>query len=54
MVNKSLIVGGAGTLGKAVVNVFKNKGWQVVSMDFVNHDKADANVLLNSQDKIAT
>jgi prephenate dehydrogenase len=48
MAKKSLVVGGAGALGRSVINVFKNKGWKVASMDFVNHDKADANVHLDS------
>ena len=29
----SLIVGGNGSLGKAMVNNFRNGGWRTVSMD---------------------
>ena len=47
MGKKSLVIGGAGALGRSVVEVFKNKGWQVVSLDMKNHDRADANVILD-------
>ena len=44
---KSLILGGSGALGRAMVSVFKNKGWGVISLDMVKNDTADANVLLD-------
>jgi NAD(P)-dependent dehydrogenase (short-subunit alcohol dehydrogenase family) len=44
----SLIVGGSGQLGKHIVDVFKQRGWKVLSMDFRAHDKADENVILDS------
>lgn len=34
----SLILGGSGQLGRHVVNVFKSKGWKVLSMDFRAHE----------------
>lgn len=52
MAKKSLIVGGAGALGRGIINVFKNKGWQVMSMDFKSHEKADSNLILDSSQKI--
>ena len=54
MAKNSLIVGGAGALGRAVVDVFKRKGWRVASMDLVNHDKADTNIILKHDMKIQT
>ena len=47
----SLIVGGAGALGRNVVNVFKNKGWRVMSMDLRPHDQADSNYLIDPHQK---
>ena len=43
----SLIVGGSGQLGKHVVDVFKNKGWNVLNVDFREHSSANANVILD-------
>ena len=54
MAKNSLIVGGAGALGRAVVDVFKRKGWRVASMDLANHDKADTNIILKPDVKIQT
>ena len=52
MAKKSLIVGGAGALGRGVIQVFKNKGWKVASLDFASNDKADANIVLQHTDKL--
>lgn len=52
MAKKSLIIGGAGSLGRSVVNVFKSKGWQVLSVDLVDSEKADANIRLNPNEKM--
>lgn len=43
----SLIVGGSGQLGRHVVDVFKNKGWKVLNVDFREHSSANANVILD-------
>lgn len=48
----SLIIGGSGQLGKYVVDVFKNKGWKVLSLDIKENNKADSNFILNSETKI--
>ncbi len=47
MAKKSLIVGGAGALGRSVIDVFKHKGWQVASLDLNSYNKADANIILD-------
>lgn len=44
---KSLVLGGSGALGKAMVSVFKNKGWGVMSLDLFKNEAADANILLD-------
>ena len=49
---KSLILGGAGALGKAMVTTFKNKGWGVASLDLVKNTSADANILLDPSKQI--
>ena len=36
----SLIIGGAGQLGRHVVQTFKNKGWRVLSADVRNNEDA--------------
>ena len=33
----SLVVGGNGALGKAMINTFKNGGFRVVSMDYAKN-----------------
>jgi len=43
----SLILGGNGALGKAMVNTFKNKGWQVASLDLNANTEADHNILVD-------
>jgi dihydropteridine reductase len=48
MANKVLIYGGRGALGSALVDFFKSKNWWVASVDFVENDKADLNILLTN------
>lgn len=51
---KSLVLGGSGALGKAMVSIFKNKGWGVMSLDLFKNEAADSNVLLDPNQKINT
>ena len=44
---KSLIVGGNGALGKAMVNCFKTGGWSTTSVDIVANPDACANVIVH-------
>ena len=48
----SLIVGGAGQLGKHIVSTFKNKGWKVMSADVFDNHEADRNLILPIEGKI--
>jgi NAD(P)-dependent dehydrogenase (short-subunit alcohol dehydrogenase family) len=48
----SLIIGGAGQLGKLVVATFKNKGWRVLSADVRNNEDAEQNLILPIEGKI--
>ena len=41
-----LIYGGKGALGAALVNYFKNKAFWIASVDFVQNDEANLNVVL--------
>lgn len=54
LTKKSLILGGSGALGRAMVSVFKNKGWGVLSLDMTKNDSADANIVMDPQQKIQT
>ena len=49
---KSLILGGNGALGRAMVNSFKLHGWGVVSLDHVANVQADANVLVDKSRRL--
>ena len=44
--NRLLVVGGSGALGKSVVNAFKKINWQVANIDVIQNDKADINYLI--------
>ena len=48
----ALVMGGNGTLGKAIVNTLKKNSWRVLSVDYAANDKADANHTLNKTTKI--
>ena len=43
---KSLILGGNGALGKAMVGAFRAGGWTTVSLDVAENADACANVLV--------
>ena len=43
----SLILGGNGALGKAMVSAFRSGGWSVVSMDLKENQEANANIIVN-------
>ena len=51
MTKNALIVGGTGQLGKHVLNVFRNKGWKVLNIDFGVHDLANHNIQLDPNQK---
>ena len=46
MSKSAFVMGGNGTLGKAIVSAFKNKKWRVLSMDLKANDMADANIIV--------
>ena len=46
---RSLILGGNGALGKAMVNNFRSGGWRTVSLDVSTNTEACANILVNKQ-----
>ena len=43
----SLIVGGNGALGKAMVSSFRAGGWNTVSLDVVANQEAQHNIIVN-------
>ena len=43
----SLILGGNGALGKAMVSAFRSGGWSVVNMDLRENQEANANIIVN-------
>lgn len=43
---KSLIIGGNGALGRALVDSFRSGGWKAVSVDVTNNPSASSNVLV--------
>ena len=49
MVRTSLILGGNGALGKAMVSSFKQGGWRVVSMDFKKNTDACENIIVEDK-----
>ena len=42
----SLILGGAGSLGRAMVSTFKAGGWSVVNMDLKENSEANTNIIV--------
>lgn len=44
---QSLILGGNGALGKAMVNTFKAGGWRTVNLDLQTNNDACANIIVN-------
>ena len=47
MSKNALIVGGAGQLGKHVVDVFKKRSWKVLSIDIGVNNSANHNITLD-------
>ena len=48
----ALIMGGNGTLGRAMVNTFKAKNWKILSVDLSTNSEADENVILDKNESI--
>ena len=48
MVKNSLILGGAGALGKSVVTSFKRGGWRVLNVDLNENGEADKNLKIET------
>merc|ERR1712176_766840 len=47
MANKEVIIyGGCGQLGRAVLNLFKQIGYKTISIDRVENDQADQNIIV--------
>jgi len=44
----ALIYGGRGALGNACVSFFRDKGYRVISVDFVANEDAECNVVLTA------
>ena len=42
----SLILGGSGSLGRAMVSSFRAGGWSVVNMDLTENQEANTNILV--------
>jgi nucleoside-diphosphate-sugar epimerase len=45
----SLVIGGNGALGRAVVSSLKKVGQKVLSLDITHNSAADMNVLINPE-----
>ena len=43
---KSLILGGNGALGRAMVDCFRKGGWKVVSLDLTENPAASTSVIV--------
>ena len=52
MVKTSLILGGNGALGRALVKTMKQGGWNVVSLDLSTNAEADTNIIYNPDLKL--
>ena len=50
----SLILGGNGALGRAMVSSFKTGGWKVVSLDLTENSDANSNVLVKPDEPMKT
>mmetsp|Transcript_34652 Transcript_34652/g.53021 ORF Transcript_34652/g.53021 Transcript_34652/m.53021 type:complete len:118 (+) Transcript_34652:26-379(+) len=49
---KVMVMGGNGSLGKAMVNTFKSRNWGVLSVDLYENSAADANVIINPDEQM--
>ena len=54
MSGKVIIYGGKGGLGTVLVSYFKNKGWNIVSIDLKANEDADSNVIVDPNDDWTT
>ena len=52
MVKTTLVLGGNGALGRAIVKVMKQGGWNVVCLDQAANTEANANIILNPAIKL--
>jgi NAD(P)-dependent dehydrogenase (short-subunit alcohol dehydrogenase family) len=52
MVKTSLVLGGNGALGRSLVKVMKQGGWNVVCLDLVSNTEANANVIVDPSIKL--
>ena len=41
-----IIYGGCGQLGRAVLNLFKQSGYKTISIDRIENDQADKNIIV--------
>jgi len=48
----SLILGGNGALGRALVKSMKQGGWNVVNLDLSSNSEANSNIILNPDLKL--
>jgi len=51
---KVLVYGGKGALGSACVDFFKSNNWWVSSVDLIQNEKANANVLISNSDTLVS
>ncbi|KAI8372104.1 hypothetical protein BD560DRAFT_328624 [Blakeslea trispora] len=51
--SKLLVYGGAGALGRSLVQHFKSKGYTVINVDLVENDEADYNTVPNTSVSLA-
>ncbi|KAI9315696.1 hypothetical protein BX666DRAFT_1860636 [Dichotomocladium elegans] len=51
--NHLAVYGGAGALGRTLVNYFKERGWYVTNIDLIENPAANGNALVNSKDSLA-
>jgi NAD(P)-dependent dehydrogenase (short-subunit alcohol dehydrogenase family) len=47
MTKVSLVLGGQGALGRAIVQTMRQAGWNVVSLDLTANSDATTNVIFN-------
>ena len=50
----SLIIGGSGALGRAMVSSFRSGGWSVCNVEFSANDEANQNILINKDEPLRT
>lgn len=50
---KALVIGGSGSLGKAIVKELKNKSFQIISIDINENKEANYNIIINKQHNLS-